>query len=142
MNEEIFDFFEAETEDNSLSTLNHEPTLPLEFGIDFNEGQLTGDIVEGSEAIKVWAWLALKTERYKFRQFSWNYGCEINDLIGTQFSEEYTKAQAKTMIEDCLLINKYITGITNFECKFTQDRLKVEFTIVTDFGEEEVKIDV
>ena len=29
-------------------------TIPKEYGINFSTGQLTGQIVEGKEAIKVW----------------------------------------------------------------------------------------
>ena len=30
--------------------------IPKEYGINFKTGQLTGKIVEGKEAIKVWIW--------------------------------------------------------------------------------------
>lgn len=38
--------------------------VPKEYGIDFATGQLTGKIVEGKEAIKVWIWNCLKTQRF------------------------------------------------------------------------------
>ena len=33
--------------------------IPREYGIDFQTGRLTGRIVEGIEAIKVWVWNCL-----------------------------------------------------------------------------------
>lgn len=39
--------------------------MPREYGVDFQTGQLTGKIVEGIEAIKVWIWLCLHTERFR-----------------------------------------------------------------------------
>ena len=40
--------------------------IPKEYGIDFKTGQLTGEIVEGLEAVKVWIWLVLQTPRYRY----------------------------------------------------------------------------
>ena len=45
--------------------------IPKEYGIDFNTGQLTGRIVEGIEAIKVWVWLCLRTQRFRYPIYSW-----------------------------------------------------------------------
>ena len=38
-------------------------TMPKEYGLDFKTGQLTGEIVEGIEAIKVWIWNCLHVQR-------------------------------------------------------------------------------
>ena len=44
--------------------------VPKEYGIDFVTGQLTGKIVEGKEAIKVWIWNCLKTQRFRYPIYS------------------------------------------------------------------------
>ena len=43
-----------EEDEEITEELGEELTTPLEFGIDFDTGQLTGTLVEGVEAIKVW----------------------------------------------------------------------------------------
>ena len=48
-----------------------------EYGIDFETGQLTGKVVTGIEAVRVWAYLALNTAKYRFEQYSWDYGNEF-----------------------------------------------------------------
>ena len=45
--------------------INQVVKVPREYGINFQTGQLTGKIVEGVEAIKVWIWLCLHTERFR-----------------------------------------------------------------------------
>ena len=62
------ELLEAETEDEKI---------PKEFEIDFATGQLTGRIVEGLDAIKVWIWLALQTPRYRYPIYTWDYGNEF-----------------------------------------------------------------
>lgn len=48
-------FFPAYIEDEeNLEELGEEKETPKEYGIDFSTGQLTGQVVEGLEAVKVW----------------------------------------------------------------------------------------
>lgn len=113
--------------------------IPCEYGINFDTGQLSGKIVEGVEALKVWAWKALQTPRYRYYVYSWDYGQEYEDMIGKGYSEEYMKAELERMTEECLLQNPYITGIENFEYEKTGDRVTLSFTMITNLGDTEVE---
>lgn len=115
-------------------------TQPKEYEIDYNTGQLTGRIVEGKEAVMAWVWMALKTQRYRYYIYSWDYGQEIETLIGQGYSKEYTKAELEAMTEACLLVNPYIEGINNFEAEFQDSKLTASFSLTTQFGE--VSVDV
>ena len=114
--------------------------IPEEFGMNFDTGQLTGGIVYGAEAVAVWAYNALKQERYKSRLFSWTYGSEHFTLIGERYSREYTKARTKKMLEDCLLQNKHIKGIKDLICSYSDGSCTIKFTLITEYGEEEVNV--
>ena len=57
-----------------------------EYEIDFRSGKLTGRIVEGVDALCVWAYLALKAKRYRWVIYSWYYGEEYTNLIGDRKS--------------------------------------------------------
>lgn len=52
------------------------------FFIDFEKGRISG-FVDEREAVKQAIMLILNTERYKFLIYSWNYGVELEELIGT-----------------------------------------------------------
>ncbi len=114
--------------------------IPKEYGIDFRTGQLNGKIVTGKEALKVWAFLALKTARYRFPQYSWDYGSELDYLIGRSYSSDYIEANVKRMIEECLKVNKHIKSIDDLTCSFDDGKLTASFTIKTDYGEEEMNV--
>lgn len=43
---------------------------------------------------------------------------------------------------DCLEVNPYINGIENLVIEKSDEILKIKFTILTDYGEEEVDIKV
>ena len=108
--------------------------IPKEYEIDFKTGQLTGRVVEGKEAIKIWIWLALQTPRYRYYAYTWDYGNEFEDLIGQGYTEEYIGAEARRMTEDCLLINENIQSISDFSISMAGDTLTISFTANTMFG--------
>ena len=46
------------------------------------------------------------------------------------------------MLTDCLEVNAYISGIDNLQIERSAERLKIQFTLLTDYGEEEVTAEV
>lgn len=113
-----------------------------EYELDFTSGRLTGRIVEGVDALCVWAYLALKAWRYHWIIYSWGYGNEMYDLIGNSYSEEYLKSECRRYLEECLFVNKYITGIEDLEVSQIKDVLHVKFRLVTVVGSKEVNVNV
>lgn len=112
--------------------------MPKEYGIDFATGQLTGKIVEGLEAIKVWIWLCMHTERFRHAIYSADYGTSLEQYIGHMLSEEYINTDCESEITDALLINEYIESIEDFEAVRNSDSLNISFRVVTKFGNIEV----
>lgn len=119
-----------------------EEYYPVEYEIDFSTGKLTGRNVSGSKALAVWAYLALQIDRGEFYTYSEDYGCELKELIGYKYSQEFLQSEVKRMIKDCLTVNPYITDIENLEITQTKSSLHISFKILTDYGEEEMETDV
>lgn len=97
-------------------------------------------IVSGAQAVASWAFRALQVPRYRFEIYSWDYGSEFEELIGTVYSEELKKAEAKRYVKECLLVNSYITDVDNIEIVFTDGALKISCTIKTVYGEVSVNV--
>lgn len=127
--------FPAYIENEILSEAIKQPAIPKEYGIDFKSGQLTGDIVEGLEAIKVWVWLALQVPRYRHYAYTWDYGSEFEDLIGQGYSNGYIESESRRMTEDCLFINPDIQSISDFHVNVEKDTLTISFTVNTVYGD-------
>ena len=113
--------------------------IPKEYGIDFKTGQLTGKIVEGKEAIKVWIWNCLKTQRFRYPIYSWDYGADLEQYIGHTVSEEYLNTDCESEIKEALMVNPYIEGISDFSAKVRKEHLILSFKAETRFGEVEVE---
>ena len=116
---------------------NKNNTLPVakEIAIDFNTGEpiiKNGDfvVVEKNEAIKVWCYYALKIAKGRFLAFTNNYGSELEEkIIGKQYNSD-TQKQVKRIVEDCLLVNKYIKSIDNLAVSF-DDKINIEIELTT-----------
>ena len=129
--------FPAYIEDEETTEeLTEELETPREFGIDFSTGQLTGTIVEGVEAIKVWIYLALKIARYRYFICSWQYGNEIEDLYGQGYSTEHLESEISRMVEECLLENEYIDTVTVDDMVYIGGKIRAKVTATTVYDEE------
>lgn len=127
--------FPAYIENAAALKTEEKHLVPKEYEIDFKTGQLTGRIVEGKEAVKIWIWLVLQMPRYRYYVYSWDHGNEFEDLIGQGYTEEFTEAEARRMTEDCLLVNDNIQGISDFGVSMEGDTLNISFTANTIYGD-------
>lgn len=132
----LFPFIEAE---EAQEIKEKQLSVPCEFDYDFIHNKLKDNLVYGKDAIKVWIYKALLTKRYKYMIYTWDYGHEIEDLVGKNYNQDLISSEMKRFVEECLSINPYILSIDNFSCKFDGSKLSCEFTVNTHFGE--VRID-
>jgi hypothetical protein len=135
----IFPFVESDVDVIPSTDL----PIPKEWAWDFekNDFLLKNNkpfIVEGLEAVKIWAYKALMTERFKYEFYSWEYGSEINSLIGSGFSHAAVELEAQRLVEETLQPCAAILSVSDFKIEFDGDSLILELTIETIFGDMEV----
>lgn len=134
----LFPFFgDTQTTETESLPLYTEVAWDFENNIPLTE---KGDfkIVTGNEAIKTWVYKAMKTERFRYLIYSWDFGSEINSLIGQSYTPNLTKAESIRYIKEALLINPYIKEISNVEVGFSEGRLMITARLTTKYGTEEV----
>ncbi|MBS5801043.1 MAG: DUF2634 domain-containing protein, partial [Clostridiales bacterium] len=78
------------------------------FYIDFESKKILG-MVDDKKAIEQSIYLALKTERYNYLIFSWNYGEEMNKLVGKP--KDLARAELPRLLNECLLVDDRISAI-------------------------------
>lgn len=128
----------------NLENLNEYPTY-REIAWDFKKNEPiieNGEfkIVEGNEAIKTWVYLALLTPNKQYPIYSWDYGTEVKELIGKNYTKALTKAEAQRLIEECLIINPYIVEVQVIDAIFKENTLTCDIKIATIYGDLEVSI--
>ncbi|MCT4544430.1 MAG: DUF2634 domain-containing protein [Vallitalea sp.] len=90
-------------------------------------------IVEGLEAIKVWCWKVLHTERYKYLIYTWDYAIDIEQFIGKSLSN-FNKVEIIKEITEGLMQNMHVTSVDNFIITTEKKEIFIEFNINTEYG--------
>ncbi|WP_339009632.1 DUF2634 domain-containing protein [Fusobacterium animalis] len=119
-----------------------------EYAIDFKTGEYLKDenndikVLEKNEALKVWIFKALKTERFRYTDVhSDNYGSELETNIGTIYQKSVKDALMINQIRDTLLVNPYILECYNFEISNEDEYVpQVTFNVKTIYGELEMEV--
>ena len=93
-------------------------------------------VVSGLEAVKSWAWRAIQTARYRYSSFSWDYGCELESLVGKPYQAETKRSEAVRYVQDALLVSPYITACSVSDVTFDGSTLHMEVEISTIYGKE------
>lgn len=101
------------------------------FYIDFESKKIVG-MIEGKKAIEQSILLALSTSRFKYLIFSWNYGEEINKLVGKP--KDLARAELPRLLNECLLVDDRISAIEDLIITEVEEGLYVSFTAVTVHG--------
>lgn len=90
--------------------------------------------IDGIEAIKQMIYKTLMTNRYKYEIYDWNYGVELDDLIGKP--KDFVKAELPRRIEEALTVDDRVDEVADFEFKdVDKTTLSVTFTVKTNVGD-------
>ena len=119
-----------------------------EYAIDFKTGEYIKDenndikVLEKNEALKVWIFKALKTERFRYVDVhSDNYGSELETNIGTIYQKSVKDALMINQIRNTLLVNPYILECYNFDISNENEYVpQITFNVITIYGETEMEV--
>lgn len=125
--------------DKDILQINESMEPSNTFFIDFEKGRISGFIDE-KEAVKQAIMLILNTERYKFLIYSWNYGAELEALIGTH--PDIVEDEAERLISEALLQDDRITAVYDFEFSRNRDTLLVNFKVDSIYGDIDIETEV
>lgn len=96
------------------------------------EDSLSG-YIDNLEALKQSIYKVLSTEKYTYPIYSFDYGIELESLMGKD--PNYVKIELKRRIEECLLEDERIEGVSDFEFTQEGDCLYCSFNVVSIYGE-------
>ena len=108
-------------------------TLPSRtLKMDHDWKTITGTI-DQIQAVEQAVFLILTTERYQWLIFSWDYGVELQNLIGKD--PEYCIPEIERRIREALLQDDRITAVQDFQFEINKKQVLATFTVVSIFGE-------
>lgn len=118
-----------------------ETEIPLlkDYAINLNTGAIIvndlgkATIVTGIDAVIAQAYRKIHTDKNQYIIYSDKYGSEFKKLIGK--GKNYGDTYAYQMLVDCLVDNKYVTGISEFSTELEQSKYSINFTINSIYGD-------
>lgn len=130
----------------TANTYTSDLPTPKEYAWDFENNCFLYDtdgkhrIVEGDEAIKIWVYKVLNTERFRYLAYSWQYGIELRPFIGKVMGVQQRYSEIKRVIVECLMVNPYVKSIDTIDIQHEGDTVNISIMLTTIYGE--VNVDV
>lgn len=92
------------------------------------------------EAIKIWIWKIIATERKHWPVYTHAYGNDYLTLIGHGYSRGFVEAEAKRIIKDAIMqsLSDYVLAIQNLRVTFVRRHLTVSLTVDTIYSKKAV----
>ena len=102
--------------------------------VTWNLDEMSGTKISGLDSLCQAIRVMLEVPRYRYPIYSWQYGSELDTLIGSGFSDVQQKAP--TMIRDALLRDDRIDEVDSFTVSRTQQRdaADITFTVHSRLG--------
>ena len=122
-----------------LPVENEELPVFKEYAYDFKKNcfKLRGGntyLVEKNEALRIWIFKALATERFHYLAYSADFGCEVHELIGQNINQDITFSEIRRFIVEALMCNPYIEELSNFKFMHEGSYVEVCFDCTTIYG--------
>lgn len=97
-------------------------------------------LCERAAAVKSWALNALQTVRYRHDIYTWDYGNEMEDLIGSAYTDDLKAEEAARYVRECLTTNPYIEAVEDIVVNFADGTLSIFCRMITRYGEVTVNV--
>ena len=106
------------------------------YELNYRNGTITRKI-DSLKAIEQAVYKILSTGRYENIIYSWDYGNELNKILGKPIS--YVIPEVERYIVEALKQDDRIQKVDNFSFyTIEKEKLLVKFQVVSDFGESEI----
>ena len=96
--------------------------------------------VYGNEAMKIWIYKAMITNRFKHSAYTDKFGTEIYSLIGEVISSKFKEAEIKRYIKEAVMVHPFMVSINKIEMRPYKSGLNVDVYYTTVFDDEIVRV--
>lgn len=129
----------------NAATTSTASELPLfkEYAWDFEKDCFIYDsngnhiLLEGNEAIKVWCYKALKTERFMYLAYTHGFGIELYPFMAKVMGIMQRKSELKRIVTEALMVNPYIVSVDgiSFDENNRNEEMDIQIAMTTVYGE-------
>lgn len=125
------------------TTTEDELSMFKEYAWDFEKDRFIYDgdgkhvLLEGNDALKVWCYKVLRTERFVYLAYSKKFGIELYPFMAKIMDVMHRKSELNRMITEALMVNPYILSVDSIvlEEENRKEDMKIHITLTTIYGE-------
>ena len=115
---------------NGMATVQESAPAVKDFYLHLETKQVAG-FVDGKEGAHQAAWLILHTERFHHEIYSFDYGTQLEDLMGR--GDGFLFSEIKRRVTEALMMDERLVDATNFEFLRRGNRVSVRFVLHTRY---------
>ncbi|NLY09359.1 MAG: DUF2634 domain-containing protein [Tissierellia bacterium] len=109
-----------------------------DYAYDFHKNELKTEdgkhyYVYGNEALKIWIYKAVRTDRFRYRAYSDQFGTEVFTLVGEVISDKLKKEEIKRYIIETLIVHPSIVSIDKIELREVKSVLEADVYFTSVF---------
>ncbi|MCH5192177.1 MAG: DUF2634 domain-containing protein [Oscillospiraceae bacterium] len=126
-------------EDLDLIQFTVEQQPSYTYKLDIDRERVKG-MTDETDAMLQAIYLILSVERYQYPIYSYNYGVELEDIIGQP--KDYVMSEVKRRITEALTQDDRINSVDGWEFETTKKAVIATFTVHTIYGDVETTKEV
>ncbi|MFY2158058.1 DUF2634 domain-containing protein [Cytobacillus firmus] len=126
---------ETEFLDEALAEEESSTPLPSKtWALDFENGKI-GSTIDGDKALRQFIIKAIKTERSRYVIYSDDYGCELTELVGGDYTPALLDAEIPRMVTEALSYDDRIDEVIEITYRRDGDKLFINARVVPAAGD-------
>ncbi len=117
-----------------------------EYAYDFENNELltrNGEhyYVYGNEAMKIWIYKCMLTDRFRYSAYTDRFGTEVYTLIGEVVSSRLKEAEVKRYITEAIMVHPFMVSINKMILKTVKSGLYVDVYYTTVFTDKIARVE-
>lgn len=117
-----------------------------EYAYDFENNELltrNGEhyYVYGNEAMKIWIYKCMLTDRFRYSAYTDRFGTEVYTLIGEVISSKLKEAEVKRYITEAIMVHPFMVSINKMILKTVKSGLYVDVYYTTVFTDKIARVE-
>lgn len=117
-----------------------------EYAYDFENNELltrNGEhyYVYGNEAMKIWIYKCMLTDRFRYSAYTDKFGTEVYTLIGEVISNKLKEAEVKRYITEAIMVHPFMVSINKMILRTEKSGLYVDVYYTTVFTDKIARVE-
>jgi hypothetical protein len=116
-------------------TIDQQEVLPSKtYYLDFENGVISSEMVEGEIALRQFILKAVQTARFRYIAYTGGYGSELEELIGQDVSINLLQEEIPRVIKEALVYDDRIENVVDFLIAKNNGDIIISFKVITVNG--------